>query len=130
MKNKIFLFSLIVFSAFVGAAVVYVFVDKAAHDHVEKKEMYHCPMHPAIIQDHFGICPLCGMDLVLVKEESVSNGDHEHEGAISVNPAIVQSIGVTAMEVKEWDLKKRIELQGRGNNIEDGWAVVIIRVAG
>lgn len=38
MKNKIFLFSLIVFSAFVGAAVVYVFVDKAAHDHVEKKE--------------------------------------------------------------------------------------------
>ncbi|NLO22861.1 MAG: efflux RND transporter periplasmic adaptor subunit [Fibrobacter sp.] len=130
MKNKIFLFSLIVFSAFVGAAVVYVFVDKAAHDHVEKKEMYHCPMHPAIIQDHFGTCPLCGMDLVLVKEESVSNGDHEHEGAISVNPAIVQSIGVTAMEVKESDLKKTIRIPGMVNYNAERMAVVNTRVAG
>lgn len=46
MKNKIFLFSLIVFSAFVGAAVVYVFVDKAAHDHVEKKRNVPLPHAP------------------------------------------------------------------------------------
>lgn len=25
---------------------------------------YYCPMHPAVVQDHPGECPICGMDLV------------------------------------------------------------------
>jgi len=29
-------------------------------------DFYQCPMHPQIIQDHPGICPICHMDLVLV----------------------------------------------------------------
>ena len=33
-----------------------------------KKEMYHCPMHPQILQDHPGSCPICGMDLVPFEE--------------------------------------------------------------
>lgn len=27
-------------------------------------QLYRCPMHPAIVQDHPGDCPICGMDLV------------------------------------------------------------------
>jgi Cu(I)/Ag(I) efflux system membrane fusion protein len=27
---------------------------------------YHCPMHPAVLQDRPGECPICGMDLVVV----------------------------------------------------------------
>jgi len=27
---------------------------------------YHCPMHPSVVQDRMGACPICGMDLVLV----------------------------------------------------------------
>lgn len=30
-----------------------------------KGEVYTCPMHPQIISDHPGQCPICGMDLVL-----------------------------------------------------------------
>src|SRR5574337_117360 len=26
---------------------------------------YQCPMHPSVVQDHPGACPICGMDLVL-----------------------------------------------------------------
>lgn len=33
------------------------------HEHSEK-EQYTCPMHPQIIQDKPGTCPICGMDLV------------------------------------------------------------------
>jgi len=29
---------------------------------------YQCPMHPTIIQDAPGSCPICGMDLVLMEE--------------------------------------------------------------
>jgi Cu(I)/Ag(I) efflux system membrane fusion protein len=28
------------------------------------KEMYQCPMHPTVVQDHPGDCPICGMKLV------------------------------------------------------------------
>lgn len=29
-----------------------------------KKDLYQCPMHPQILQDHPGTCPICGMELV------------------------------------------------------------------
>ena len=31
---------------------------------LKKKVQYTCPMHPEIIQDGPGNCPICGMDLV------------------------------------------------------------------
>jgi Cu(I)/Ag(I) efflux system membrane fusion protein len=37
-----------------------------AHDHAAEaaKVRYQCPMHPTIVQDHPGDCPICGMKLV------------------------------------------------------------------
>jgi len=46
------------------------------HDHSAasasspKKQMYQCPMHPQIIQDHAGTCPICGMDLVPMESDA------------------------------------------------------------
>jgi Cu(I)/Ag(I) efflux system membrane fusion protein/cobalt-zinc-cadmium efflux system membrane fusion protein len=37
--------------------------------HKEKgKDLYTCPMHPQIIQEQAGQCPICGMDLVKKKD--------------------------------------------------------------
>lgn len=33
-----------------------------------KKQMYQCPMHLQILQDHPGTCPICAMDLVPIEE--------------------------------------------------------------
>ncbi|MBK9036494.1 MAG: efflux RND transporter periplasmic adaptor subunit [Myxococcales bacterium] len=33
---------------------------------------YHCPMHPTIVSDHPGECPICGMDLVEVDAASTT----------------------------------------------------------
>jgi len=38
----------------------------AAADSAPVKEQWQCPMHPSIIQDHPGDCPICGMKLVKV----------------------------------------------------------------
>ncbi|HEY3359309.1 MAG TPA: efflux RND transporter periplasmic adaptor subunit [Polyangia bacterium] len=40
-------------------------------------QQYHCPMHPSVIMDHPGECPICGMDLV-----PITRGSHE-QGAAS-----------------------------------------------
>jgi Cu(I)/Ag(I) efflux system membrane fusion protein len=47
---------------------------------VTKSEVYTCPMHPQIVQDHFGSCPICGMDLVLKSQVSGSSTEmDEHD---------------------------------------------------
>ncbi len=35
-------------------------------------EKYQCPMHPDIVKNEPGSCPICGMDLELIKSESIS----------------------------------------------------------
>jgi len=44
---------------------------KATHDAdakgAEAAALYQCPMHPSIVQDHPGDCPICGMKLVKVE---------------------------------------------------------------
>ncbi|MGC4113788.1 MAG: efflux RND transporter periplasmic adaptor subunit [Myxococcales bacterium] len=46
--------------------------------------LYHCPMHPAVIQDHPGDCPICGMSLVQVEKAGAPKHDQTmekgHEG--------------------------------------------------
>ncbi|MDH5736598.1 MAG: efflux RND transporter periplasmic adaptor subunit, partial [Gammaproteobacteria bacterium] len=46
-------------------------VNENALQHAEKhlNPKYVCPMHPQIIRDEEGSCPICGMDLVAVKAE-------------------------------------------------------------
>lgn len=37
---------------------------------VAATHVYQCPMHPSIVQDHPGNCPICGMKLVRVERSS------------------------------------------------------------
>ncbi len=40
-------------------------------------ESYTCPMHPEVVQDGFGACPICGMDLEPIVAASDEEGDPE-----------------------------------------------------
>ncbi len=65
------------FSAVVGAALTTLVMVRltatealsAAADE-EMATIYQCPMHPTVVQDHPGNCPICGMKLVKVQKSS------------------------------------------------------------
>ena len=41
----------------------------------EKKQLWTCSMHPEIIRDHPGNCPICGMELVKKVDNAVAISD-------------------------------------------------------
>ena len=43
-----------------------------SHD-VHNDDTYTCPMHPNIVQDAPGTCPICGMDLVRVSHAAADD---------------------------------------------------------
>jgi len=40
----------------------------------EKKTLYTCGMHPQVIQDHPGNCPICGMKLTPIRNQAATAG--------------------------------------------------------
>lgn len=71
-----------------------------------KGKTWVCPMHPEIIQDHPGSCPICGMELV----ESRNTAAHEH--GIHVDSASVQRLGVRLATVKKSRISQEIRAYG------------------
>ena len=53
---------------------------------------YRCPMHPDVVRDEPGKCPVCGMDLVKVERQQVGTGTTGPE--VRISPAVINNIGV------------------------------------
>jgi membrane fusion protein, copper/silver efflux system len=63
-----------------------------AHQH-KAGEQYTCPMHPQIVKDKAGTCPICGMDLVPSSSSHQTNIDSSITRLLkSTNQQVVSSI--------------------------------------
>jgi membrane fusion protein, copper/silver efflux system len=112
---------------------------------------YTCPMHPQIIQDKPGTCPICNMDLVPVEESE----DHEEHGTpqepgqgdesggasaitpdasgrpvVRIDPAVAHNIGVRTETVARRPLVAVLRLDGRVVPEEGKVVSVTARVMG
>ena len=76
------------------------------------KTVYTCPMHPEIIRDKPGDCPICGMTLVKKEADAKRIVEVELESLLKpTNEFVVSSIPVTVMEKKQ----EQIEMEALGN---------------
>jgi len=78
-----------------------------AAKHLDPK--YVCPMHPQIIRDEPGSCPICGMNLVAKQIEQ--NG--EKYPAVEVHSAVIQNMGVRTQKAQKDTIWKYIKTVGR-----------------
>lgn len=91
--------------------------EQAAQETAEevKHTRYVCPMHPQIVRDAAGTCPVCGMDLV---EKHIESGADERP-PVTLAAAVVQNMGVRTAKVKRGVLQRHILTQGTVTYDED-----------
>ncbi len=97
------------------------------HQHVESEttSLWTCGMHPEVISEEPGICPICQMDLVPLKKGSTSGGS-----LIEIDPVTVQNIGVKLEHAQTRDLSRTITSNGTVVTAEDTEYKVNSRVSG
>ncbi len=85
----------------------------------DQKTLYTCGMHPQIIQDHPGDCPICGMRLTPIR--SNEPGPHENAtnaiaevnpAAIMIDPVTIQTMGVRTALVTGGPLRRTMRTVG------------------
>jgi Cu(I)/Ag(I) efflux system membrane fusion protein len=99
--------------------------------------LYRCPMHPAIVQDHPGECPICGMTLVPVTEaDKAPTSPASAEAAalglapIDLTPDRVQLIGMRTAKVERAPLGQELRAVGVLAPDERGLAQISVRFSG
>jgi Cu(I)/Ag(I) efflux system membrane fusion protein/cobalt-zinc-cadmium efflux system membrane fusion protein len=99
------------------------------------KQLYTCGMHPNVIQEGPGTCPICGMDLTPVKKTSAGAKNKPKRraaagGTITVDPVMVQNMGVRVAHVKRGSLSRRVRTIGEVVVAEDLVSVVNLKYSG
>jgi len=100
--------------------------EQAAHDHAAETPAtkYTCPMHPSVIQDGPGKCPICGMDLV---PKSQSSGDDNN---LMLNESQIRLANITTQKVALQSIGQTVVINARLVVDQDYSEVITSRAAG
>jgi membrane fusion protein, copper/silver efflux system len=95
----------------------------AEHEHTAA-EQYTCPMHPTVISDKPGTCPVCGMDLVKVDKSTPSSND------LMLSDSQIKLANITTQKVNRKPFGQTIAITGRLAVDEQASEAISSRVAG
>ena len=85
-------------------------VTTEVHDHAsEKQEIWTCAMHPQIRMDKPGKCPICGMDLILLKKSNAAIDDK----AVEMSESAIKLAEIQTSVVGGGDASKEVRLYGK-----------------
>lgn len=91
-----------------------IFFSKNSDQNVSKNELYICPMHPQIQQDHPGVCPICNMELILKGSSETMEGmeslsDVKKEiGDVVLSPSqqVLANVQTEKVKIKEFSSER------------------------
>ena len=91
---------LLTLACLAGASVLFIGCDRsrstaATGGTTKAKTLYTCGMHPEVIQDKPGNCPICGMKLTPIRKQAAESSPQEsaataESGLISIDPVTTQ----------------------------------------
>lgn len=103
---------------------------------------YQCPMHPTVVSDAPGECPICGMRMVPIEEPGAGHAMESHAGDTAASPTVAgyttisvperkqQFIGVKTRPVERRVLSHAVEAVARVDYDESRLSWVNTRVGG
>jgi Cu(I)/Ag(I) efflux system membrane fusion protein len=89
------------------------------------RQLWTCGMHPQVIQDRPGNCPICGMALTPLRGGGAQDGH-----AIAIDPVVVENMGVRTAAVVEAPLHARVRAVGSLEEAQPSQHDVTLRVSG
>ncbi|MFL5377567.1 MAG: efflux RND transporter periplasmic adaptor subunit [Myxococcales bacterium] len=96
--------------------------------------LFHCPMHPSVVQDQAGDCPICGMRLVAVEPRpsvaTPATGGVPGLAAVSIEPERLQLIGIRTAQASRRRLAPELRTAGFVAADEDRLASITVRYSG
>lgn len=129
-KDSSFLGMTIQGVAFVAMMILFVACStkteqNASHDNAaEATEKYTCPMHPTVVQDGPGQCPVCGMDLVPQKQATGNSSD------LMLTDTQIKLANITTQTVKEQNIGQTLPINARLVANEELTEMISTRAAG
>lgn len=179
MKTKTLIFIIVlILGGFVAGQFIHlphllhrVDSDSPVKEAADKVLYWTCGMHPQIMEDGPGTCPICGMNLTPYKESSGGDGSSGAEGkekilywvapmdpsyvrdepgkspmgmdlvpvyendvvggsSISIDPAVVQNMGVRTAVVKRDSISRMVRTVGHVDYDETRLAVINTKISG
>jgi RND family efflux transporter MFP subunit len=95
-----------------------------------EKTLYTCGMHPWIIQDHPGNCPICGMKLEPVHKTANASASSAASSTIALDPATIQMMNLQTTEITRGPLRRVIRTVGTIDYNETALADVTTKFKG
>ncbi len=97
------------------------------------QQLWTCSMHPQVIQDHPGFCPICHMTLTPLSA-GLHAATHASQvaatGTVVIDPVVVQRMGVRVATAEVRKLTRTIRLVGELTEPEPDHVDVNLRVSG
>ena len=97
-----------------------------------KKQLWTCGMHPQVIQDHPGDCPICHMKLtpLVTANDAGEPAGGGAPGTVVIDPAVVQNMGIRTAVVTEGPLQQTVRATAILAEPEPGRRDINLRVSG
>lgn len=95
----------------------------------ESVGLYTCGMHPQVVQQGPGNCPICGMRLTPI-ETGAAHSERAEPGGVRVSRNFLQNFAVRTAEVERADLPARIRTIGYLDQNEEKLVSVNIKFGG
>lgn len=120
----------IIILLFIG---LFIFIGCNSKIEIEKAAdgYYTCPMHPQIVRDEPGECPICGMDLVWQNTSSEKNAvSTPTENSLMIDPVVIQNMGVRVAHVESGDIIRSLRSIGKFQLADDKQYTVNLKFSG
>lgn len=135
MKRRILLLLAVGFVGFAVGILVQSSRNKPASSNEAgaAKQLWTCSMHPQVIQDRPGMCPICHMQLTPMRREGGAVSQDTSAagaGSVTIDPAMMQNMGLRTAEVRSGSVARTIHAVGVLEEAQPMQRDITMRVSG